>query len=86
MGKAYSNVYIDLAAVDWMMDREIVIQEIRKTIGFDRVLFATDYPLPLSAGVSWAYIVKRIQTNTHLTPKEKHKILGKNAAGLLGLY
>lgn len=85
LGKAYSNVYIDLAAVDWLLDREMVIQEIRKTIGFDRVLFATDYPLPLSGGVSWAYIVKRIQTNTNLTPKEKHKLLGKNAARLLRL-
>jgi predicted TIM-barrel fold metal-dependent hydrolase len=85
LGKRHSNVYIDLAAVDWLLDRENVIQEIRKTIGFDRVLFATDYPLPLSAGVSWAYVVKRIQTNSNLTPKEKHKILGKNAARLLGL-
>jgi uncharacterized protein len=85
LGKTHSNVYIDLAAVDWLLDRENVIQEIRKTIGFDRVLFATDYPMPLSTGVSWAYIVKRIQTNINLTPKEKHKILGKNAAKLLGL-
>jgi len=85
LGQTYSNVYIDLAAVDWLLDREMVIQEIRKTIGFDRVLFATDYPLPLAAGVSWSYIVKRIQTNSNLTPKEKHKVLGKNAAKLLGL-
>jgi len=85
LGKDHSNVYIDLAAVDWLLDREIVIQEIRKTIGFDRVLFATDYPLPLSAGVSWAYTVKRIETNSNLTPKEKHKILGKNAARILGI-
>lgn len=85
LGKAHSNVYIDLAAVDWLLDREMVIQEIRKTIGFDRVLFATDYPLPLATGVSLAYIVKRVQTNSNLTPKEKHKVLGKNAARLLGL-
>ncbi len=85
LGKTYSNVYIDLAAVDWLLDREMVIQEIRKTIGFDRVLFATDYPLPLSAGVSWACVVKRIQANRNLTAKEKHKILGRNAARLLGL-
>jgi predicted TIM-barrel fold metal-dependent hydrolase len=85
LGKTHSNVYIDLAAVDWLLDREEVIQEIRKTIGFDRVLFATDYPLPLSAGISWASVVQRIQTNSNLTPKERHKILGKNAAKLLGL-
>jgi predicted TIM-barrel fold metal-dependent hydrolase len=85
LGKRYANVYIDLAAVDWLLDRENVIQEIRKTIGFNRVLFATDYPMPLSAGVSWAYTVKKIQANTFLTPKEKHHILGKNATKLLGL-
>lgn len=85
LGRRHSNVYIDLAAVDWLLDREMVIQEIRKTIGFDRVLFGTDYPLPLSAGLSWAYVVKRVQTNSNLTPKEKHKILGKNAAKLLGI-
>lgn len=85
LGKAHPNVYIDLAAVDWLLDREMVIQEIRKTIGFDRVLFATDYPLPLAMGVSLTYIVKRVQTNSNLTPKEKHKVLGNNAARLLGL-
>jgi predicted TIM-barrel fold metal-dependent hydrolase len=85
LGKTYPNVYIDLAAVDWLLEREMVIQEIRKTIGFDRVLFATDYPLPLSAGVSWAYTVERIQANSNLTSKEKHKIFGQNAVRLLGL-
>ncbi len=85
LGKTYPNVYIDLAAVDWLLDREMVIQEIRKTIGFDRVLFATDYPLPLSGGVSWANIVERIQANSNLTAREKLRILGQNAARLLGL-
>ena len=85
LGKAHSNVYIDLAAVDWLLDRENVIQEIRKTIGFDRVLFATDYPMPLAAGVTLAYTVERVQPNSHLTPKEKDKVLGKNAVRLLGL-
>lgn len=85
LGKTFPNVYIDLAAVDWLLDREMVIKEIRKTIGFNRVLFATDYPLPLSAGVNWGYIVAKIKANANLTPKEKHKILGKNAAKLLKL-
>ena len=85
LGKTHPNVYIDLAAVDWLLDRETVVQEIRKTIGFNRVLFGTDYPLPLAQGVSWAYIVRRIKVNTNLTPKEKYNILGKNAMRLLGL-
>jgi predicted TIM-barrel fold metal-dependent hydrolase len=85
LGKKYPNLYADLAAVDWILDREVVIQEIRKTIGFNRILFATDYPLPLSAGISWGTLVKGIQANTYLTPKEKQKVLGQNAARLLGL-
>ncbi len=85
LGRKYANVYADLAAVDWLLDREMVIQEIRKTIGFDRVLFATDYPLPLSTGLSWAYMVKRIKANTFLTPREKNQVLGQNAARLLNL-
>jgi predicted TIM-barrel fold metal-dependent hydrolase len=83
LGKKFRNVYADLAAVDWLLDRENVVQEIRKTIGFDRILFATDYPHSLASDVSLAYIVSGIKTNTHLTPKEKRKVLGENAARLL---
>jgi predicted TIM-barrel fold metal-dependent hydrolase len=85
LGQKYANVYADLAAVDWLLEREMVIQEIRKTIGFARVLFATDYPLPLSAGLSWAYMVKKVEANTFLTPREKNLVLGQNAARLLNL-
>lgn len=83
LGKKFRNVYADLAAVDWLLDRENVVQEIRKTIGFDRILFATDYPHSLASDVSLAYIVSGIKTNTHLTPKEKRKVLGENAVRLL---
>ncbi len=69
--------------MEWILDREIVVKEIRKTIGFDRILFATDYPLPLTAGVNMAYLVGAIKANSHLTEKEKRKVLGENAARLL---
>jgi predicted TIM-barrel fold metal-dependent hydrolase len=85
LGKKYRNVYADLAEVDWLLDRENVVQEIRKTIGFDRILFATDYPHCLASDVSLAYIVSGIKTNTHLTPKEKRKVLGENAVHLLNI-
>lgn len=83
LGKRYKNVYADLAAVDWLLDREIVVKEIRKTIGFDRILFGTDYPLPLTAGVSVAYLVMSLKANSFLTEKEKRKVLGENACRLL---
>jgi predicted TIM-barrel fold metal-dependent hydrolase len=85
LGKKFGNVYADLAAVDWLLDRESVVKEIRKTIGFERVLFATDYPGPLSAGVTLASIVKSLKSNNHLTDKEKCKVLGRNGRRLLGL-
>jgi predicted TIM-barrel fold metal-dependent hydrolase len=85
LGKKFDNVYADLAAVDWLLDQESVVKEIRKTIGLDRVLFATDYPGPLSAGVSLASIVKSLKSNKHLTDREKCKVLGRNGLRLLGL-
>lgn len=85
LGKKYRNVYADLAAVDWLLNREVVVKEIRKTMGFGRVLFATDYPLPKSAGLSLAYLVGALKANTLLTEKEKRKVLGLNASQLLGL-
>jgi uncharacterized protein len=85
LGSKYRNVYADTAAVEWILDREIVVKEIRKTIGFDRILFGTDYPLPLTAGVSMAYLVSAVRANAHLTDKEKRKILGENAVRLLRL-
>ena len=86
LGKKFRNVYADLAAVDWLLDRENVVQEIRKTIGFDRILFATDYPHSLASDASLAYIVGGIKANTNLTPKEKRKVLGENAVRLLNIH
>lgn len=85
LGKKYPNVYADLAAVDWILDREMVVKEIRKTIGFDRVLFGSDYPLPLSAGISLTSLVRHLRANKFMTDKEKCKVLWRNAARLLRL-
>ena len=86
MVKKYDNVYADLAAVNWILDREGVVKEIRETIGFDRVLFATDYTLPLFWGLGLAHFVNIVKGNTSLTEKEKHQILGENGARLLGIH
>ena len=85
LGKKYRNVYADLASVEWLLDHENVVQEIRKTIGFDRILFGSNYPHSLATDVNLAYIVSGIKANTNLTPKEKRKVLGENAARLLNI-
>jgi predicted TIM-barrel fold metal-dependent hydrolase len=50
------------------------------------VLFASNYPTALASDGSLRYVVSSIKTNAHLTPKEKRKLLGRNAARLLDLY
>ncbi|HKI49274.1 MAG TPA: amidohydrolase family protein, partial [Desulfobacteria bacterium] len=85
LGKKYRNVYADLASVEWLLDRENVVQEIRKTMGFGRILFASNYPHSRASDVSLAYIVSGIKANTNLTPKEKRKVLGENATRLLNV-
>jgi predicted TIM-barrel fold metal-dependent hydrolase len=85
LGKKYRNVYADLAGVEWLLDRENVVQEIRKTMGFGRILFASNYPHSQASDVSLAYIVSGIKANTNLTPKEKRKVLGENATRLLNI-
>jgi len=85
LGKKYGNVYADLAAVNWLMANRGVVDEIRRSIGFDRVLFATDYPVPLASGVPLSRLVESIRKNRLLTDEEKRKVLGENAARLLGI-
>ncbi len=83
LGKKHRNVYADLAEVDWLLDHKNVVQEIRKTMGFDRILFGTDYPYSKGSLDSWSSLVGGIQTNTLLSSKEKRKVLGENGIRLL---
>jgi len=85
LGRKYNNVYADLAAVTWLLGDERTVRDIRKTIGFDRVLFATDYPQPLYFGVSLARVVYDVKVNTLLSDEEKRQVLGENAGKLLGI-
>jgi predicted TIM-barrel fold metal-dependent hydrolase len=85
LGKRYRNLYGDLAAVPWLLQDDRMVEEIRRTMGFDRVLFASNYPLPMSWGLNLAYLVSLVKTSTFLTEKEKWKVLGKNALRLLKL-
>ncbi len=83
LGQKHKNVYADLSSADWILDKENVVNEIRKTMTFDRVLFASNYPIPLTSGVTMTYLTSGIKANLHLTEKEKRKVLGENAARLL---
>ncbi len=85
LGQKYRQVYADISRVGWMLNNAGVVREIRKTMGFDRILLGSGYPRPVADGLSMASIVGSIKANLYLTDKEKRKILGLNAARLLGL-
>jgi predicted TIM-barrel fold metal-dependent hydrolase len=79
------NVFADISAAHYLFDDAHKIEKIRSTIGFDRVLFATDYPGPLYYGFSLKSMVQQIWQNPFLAAAEKSAILGRNAKQLLGI-
>lgn len=83
--KKYQNVYADISAATYLFDDQEKIKKIRNNIGFEQVLFATDYPGPLYYGLSLESIVHRIKANPFLSEDEKYAIFGGNAKRLLGL-
>ena len=83
--KKYRKVYADISAVTYLFDDQENIKKISNNIGFDQVLFATDYPGPLIYGMSLESIVHRIKAIPFLSEDEKHALFGGNAKRLLGL-
>jgi predicted TIM-barrel fold metal-dependent hydrolase len=77
------NVYADISAVIYLFEDEKKIAKIRDSIGFDRVLFATDYPGPLFYGLSLAGIARQIEASPFFAQEEKAAIMGQNAQRLL---
>ena len=86
LGKKYDNVYADLAAVNYVLEDERAVKAIRETIGFDKILWATDYPGPIYFGMSLARVVYDVKQNPFMTEEEKHAVLGENAGRLLGIH
>lgn len=83
LGADFSNVWGDLAAVAWLVEREYRIDQIRETIGFKRILFASDYPA-VANQVSIGWMIDLVRQNSYLSEDEKLDILGRNAARLFG--
>lgn len=82
LGKENENVWFDIAAVPYVVTREKFVARIRKTVGFDRVLFGSDYPAV--NGVSIESMIAEVKSSDHLSKEEKENILGLNAMRLLG--
>jgi predicted TIM-barrel fold metal-dependent hydrolase len=85
LGKKYPNVYADISAAQYLLDDKEKIERIRKSIGFDQVLFATDYPGPIYYGIEISDGVNKIKENPFLSKEEIAAVLGGNAQKLLGI-
>lgn len=83
LGKENENVWFDIAAVPYLVTRQDFVDKIRKTVGFDRVLFGSDYPAV--NGVSIRSMIAEVKSSDYLSEEEKEKVLGSNAMRLLGL-
>jgi uncharacterized protein len=83
LGVDFSNVWGDLAAVAWLVEREKRVERMREGIGFKRVLFASDYPA-VANQVSIRWMIDLIRENPFLDGEEKLDILGRNAVRLFG--
>ena len=84
LGSDYPNVWADLAAVAWLVEREWRVERIRETMGFQHILFASDYPA-VANQVSIRYMIDLVRENPYLSAVEKADILGGNAARLFGI-
>lgn len=83
LGEDYDNVWFDISAVTYLVTKRSFSDKIRKKVGFDHVLFGSDYPA--LGEVSIKSIVAKIRSSPYLTDKEKIQILAKNARDLLNL-
>jgi predicted TIM-barrel fold metal-dependent hydrolase len=85
LGKENENVWFDIAAVPYVVTYRKLVDKVRRTVGFDRVLFGSDYPSVGGGVVSIESMVAEIKGSKHITEEEKEKILCLNAVKLLGL-
>ncbi|MEM3785941.1 MAG: amidohydrolase family protein [Nitrososphaeria archaeon] len=79
LGKKHNNIYFDVSAVTYILNNEKYVKLIREYVGFDRVLFGSDYLEYLETSIKMIY-------NSHLLRyEEKEKILGLNALELFNI-
>jgi predicted TIM-barrel fold metal-dependent hydrolase len=83
LGKENENVWFDIAAVPYVVKYRKLVDKVRRTVGFDQVLFGSDYPAVGGGVVSIESMVTEIKGSKHITEEEKEKILGLNAVKLL---
>ena len=83
LGRLYKNVWFDISAVTYVVTEQSFIDQVRKAVGMNHILFGSDYPA--IQGVSIKSMVSKVENSPYLTKDEKAGILGLNAINLLDL-
>lgn len=79
--KKYDNTYADTAAVPYLLEDEKAVEKIRKEVGFERVLFGSDYPAVILITIKDEKDI--VERTNLLTAEEKELVLYENADELL---
>jgi len=85
LGKENENVWFDISAVPYIVTYRKLADKVRRTVGFDRVLFGSDYPAIGGGELSIESMVAEVKGSACLTDEEKERVLRTNAASLFGL-
>ncbi|MFX1537514.1 MAG: amidohydrolase family protein [Promethearchaeota archaeon] len=83
LGKKNNNIFLDTSAVPYHLEVPAVVDSIRESCGFKKILFGTDTPVVL--GTSMEHSQQVIEKNTILTKEEKALIFSENAKKLFNL-
>lgn len=83
LGKKYKNIWFDISAVPYLLVDKKYVEKISKEIGWDKILFGSDYPVV--GGSSISTTVNLIQGLSPLPENELWKVMYMNASKLLGL-
>jgi len=79
LGKKHTNVWFDVSAVTYILSNEKLVERIRRYVGFERVLFGSDYLEYVKPSIDI------ILTSPYLKEEERRLILGLNAIKLFNL-
>lgn len=80
--RKYPNVYGDTAAVYWYLLSDPVAKKVRDRVGFERIVFGSDYPVV--AGETMSSALSYVTSSSSLSGREKELLLYYNATELLG--
>lgn len=75
------NVWIDIAAVSYLVTQRKFLRKIREKLGVDRVLFGSDYPV--IAGKTIKDSINDVVSSKEVSSEEAEKILHLNALEIL---